>query len=88
MTAISQTGPCSHPQKSVLPEEFERPIPSSAGRYTLLIIPALRVNARKNLEIRNDLTENLNVASPKWTSSSWTPGSLKYARMIHGEEDA
>lgn len=47
MTAISQTGPCSHPQKSALPEESERPIPSSAGRYTLLSIPALRVNARK-----------------------------------------
>jgi hypothetical protein len=47
MTAISQTGPCTHPQKSVLPEEFERPIPSSAGRYTSRSIPALRVNARK-----------------------------------------
>ena len=47
MTAISQTGPCSHPQKSVLPEEFERPIPSSAGRHMLLSITALRVNARK-----------------------------------------
>ena len=46
-TAISQTGPCTHPQKSVLPEEFKRPIPSSAGRYTSRSIPALRVNARK-----------------------------------------
>lgn len=47
-TAISQTGPCAHPQKSVLSEEFERPILSSAGRYMLSSIPELRVNARKN----------------------------------------
>jgi hypothetical protein len=43
---------------------------------------------KKKLEIRDALTENLDLASPKWTSSSWTPGSLNYARMIHGEEDA
>src|SRR5262249_41860071 len=47
MTTISPTGPCTHPQKSMLPEEFERPIPSSVGGYTSLSIPALRVNARK-----------------------------------------
>jgi hypothetical protein len=49
MTALSQTEPCTHPQKSVLPEQFERPIPSSAGRYISRSIPALRVNARKKL---------------------------------------
>jgi hypothetical protein len=69
-------------------EQFGRPIPSSAGRYMSRNKPELRVNARKNLEIRDALTQNFNVASPKWTSSSWTPGSFMFAPMTHGEADA
>lgn len=71
MTAISQTGPCTHPQKSVLPEEFEQRIPSSAGRYMLLSIPALRVNARK--KSRNPRRSHVavaNVASAEVTSGA------------------
>ncbi len=26
------------------------------------------------------------MSSPKWASSSWAPGSIKYARMTHREE--
>ena len=33
-TATSQTRPCTHPPRQVLPDQFERPIPSSAGRKT------------------------------------------------------
>jgi hypothetical protein len=63
LTAISLTGPCTHPQKSVLPEKLERTILSSAGRYMSLSIPALRVNARNNLEIRDALSEQQRIST-------------------------
>jgi hypothetical protein len=47
----------------MLPEELERPILRRAKGYTSLSIPALRVNARKKLEIQ---AASFSVRSSEW----------------------